>query len=352
MKIFLHTVNDARSESHWLNLPAKFYSRFPNKPMMPVDDVKKIFDPARNSLLQKGKAMRWFAYDQYNFDAGRIAAFYLPGTTAGQIGFFECFTDRSVAHELFRTAITWLKDQGCSNIEGPVNFGEKDRFWGLMTMGFETKGLYLDNFNPPYYKAFFDSFKFVPRDTIYTYRLQRSNIAIGKLSEVADWSEKKIGYELRHFQWKEKEHLAVDLHSVYTASFNESKRISHLSPGDILCLIEQMRPLLNEKYCWIAYKDKVPIAFILFLQEPFFDPTKKKQKIILKGFALAVIPSMRGKGIEAALCRALYQELKMEEKEFEIFLSGINACTTKMNSLIRKIGGEKFKVHQTFTYKI
>src|SRR6185503_7293512 len=136
MKIFLHTVNDDGSGSDWLNFPSKIYSQFPNKPLMLVDDVKKVFDPLRNSLLQKGKVMRWLAYDEYNLEAGRIAAFCLPGTVTGQIGFFECLNNELVAHELFKTATLWLKAQQCQYVEGPVNFGEKDRFWGLMTDGF------------------------------------------------------------------------------------------------------------------------------------------------------------------------------------------------------------------------
>src|SRR6185436_8358283 len=178
-----------------------------------------------------------------------------------------------------------------------------------------------------YYQAFFDSFGFVPRDTIYTYRLDRSSIDIEKLNAIAGWSGSKIKYDLKHFEWKEKTQLAADLHSIYTASFNEEKRISHLTPGDILDLLEQMKPILNEKYCWLAFKDNEPLGFILFLQEPQMNTGSKKVKMILKGFALAIIPSMRGKGIDAALCRSLYRQLESEKEEFDIYLSGINACT-------------------------
>ena len=120
-------------------------------------------------------------------------------------------------------------------------------------------------------------------------------------------------------------------------------------PDDIAYLLDQVKPLLNEDHCWLAFRNEVPVGFILFLKEP---SPMRHQPGILKGFAFATIPAMRGKGVEMALCRALHKQLEKEERKYEIMLSGINACTGKMNSLISKIGGEKIKVHQTFNYKI
>ena len=316
---------------------------------MLIDDIKKVFDPQQNSLLQKGNVRRWLAFDQYNLCAGRIAAFYLPGADTGQVGFFETIRDEGVAHELFRTAERWLQEHGCTGIEGPVNFGEKDRFWGLMTEGFESKGLYLDNFNPSYYYSYFHSFGFETKDTIYTYRLNQERIPAKKLDDIADWSEKKFGYTITHFKWDEKKRFAAAIHSIYTASFKAEKRIAHLLPDDIVYLLDQVKPLLNEDHCWLAFRAEVPVGFILFLKEP---SPMRHQPGILKGFAFATIPAMRGKGVEMALCRALHKQLEKEERKYEIMLSGINACTARMNSLISKIGGEKIKVHQTFNYKI
>jgi hypothetical protein len=109
---------------------------------------------------------------------------------------------------------------------------------------------------------------------------------------------------------------------------------------------------LNEKHCWLALQNNLPLGFILFLQEPAIPGLRTENKRILKGFAFATIPCIRGKGVEISLCRALYQQLEKEDKEYDIIVSGINASTAKMHSLIKKIGGVRIKVHQTFNYKI
>ena len=43
------------------------------------------------------------------------------------IGFFECINNQSAANLLFETSITWLKEKKIEAMDGPINFGEKDK---------------------------------------------------------------------------------------------------------------------------------------------------------------------------------------------------------------------------------
>ena len=49
--------------------------------------------------------------------------------------------------------------KGMEAMDGPINFGERDRWWGLITEGF-TPPLYCMNYNPPYYIALFENYGF------------------------------------------------------------------------------------------------------------------------------------------------------------------------------------------------
>ena len=44
-------------------------------------------------------------------------------------------------------------------MDGPINFGERDRWWGLVTEGFKPP-IYLMNYNPPYYQSLFENYGF------------------------------------------------------------------------------------------------------------------------------------------------------------------------------------------------
>ena len=45
-------------------------------------------------------------------------------------------------------------------MDGPINFGEKDKFWGLLIEGFENQSVYANSYNPAYYQRFFEDYGF------------------------------------------------------------------------------------------------------------------------------------------------------------------------------------------------
>jgi hypothetical protein len=99
---------------------------------------------------------------------GRIAAFTNKryknkgdDVPVGGIGFFDCIHDQQAANLLLDTAKNWLAGQGMEAMDGPINFGERDRWWGLLVEGFQSP-LYAMNYNPPYYRQLFETYGFQP----------------------------------------------------------------------------------------------------------------------------------------------------------------------------------------------
>ena len=118
-------------------------------------EIENVFNANSNKVFDSGEAKCFVLLDDQNHPVGRIAAFidrrnrqeqYL----IGGIGFFECIQNDAYADALFKAAETYLKALGVQIIEGPINFGERDRFWGLLVKGFYPP-LYQENYNPPYY---------------------------------------------------------------------------------------------------------------------------------------------------------------------------------------------------------
>ena len=66
---------------------------------------------------------------------GRISAFinrkkaFSEKQPTGGIG-FECTNNIEASNLLFDTAKDWLKDRDMEAMDGPINFGERDRYWG------------------------------------------------------------------------------------------------------------------------------------------------------------------------------------------------------------------------------
>src|SRR5690606_4128573 len=132
----------------------------------PLDtDINMVFDRDKNQNFQKGDAIRFLLQDDEGKDIGRIAAFYSLKTMdqydqqAGGCGFFECIEDQKAAFLLFDSAKAWLQMKGMEAMDGPINFGDRDKWWGLLVDGFYAP-CYQCNYNPPYYQAFFEDYGF------------------------------------------------------------------------------------------------------------------------------------------------------------------------------------------------
>ena len=135
-------VTDNSSAKKFIELPRKLYKNDRNF-ISPLDkDIQTIFDPALNNFHSHGIIKRWIALSDKGETVGRIAAFINkqknknPDFIVGGIGFFESINDEKTAFLLFDTAKQWLQQNNAKAMDGPINFGENDKYWGLLVKGF------------------------------------------------------------------------------------------------------------------------------------------------------------------------------------------------------------------------
>ena len=172
-------VTDNRTAKDFLHLPLKIYKNY-KAWIRPLDkDIYAVFNSSTNKAFRHGFCKRWILRDDGGKTIGRIAAFVNKKTMnkgnkqpTGGIGFFECIEDQDAAFKLFDTAKSWLEEQGMEAMDGPINFGERDKWWGLLIDGFEKEPNYNCNYNPPYYKVFFEKYGFKIYYNQYTYQNQ------------------------------------------------------------------------------------------------------------------------------------------------------------------------------------
>src|SRR5450759_3293582 len=127
-------VNDRKTQNKFL-VAAKVIYQSDKVWVCPFDnEIEAIFDPAKNPYFKHGEAERWILEDDNNNLTGRIAAFvdrnmaFSYDQPTGGIGFFECTNDRNSAYMLFDTAMEWLRSKGMEAADGPINFGETDKY--------------------------------------------------------------------------------------------------------------------------------------------------------------------------------------------------------------------------------
>jgi hypothetical protein len=124
-------------------------------------DIEEIFDRNKNEAYNGGNAIRWVLIENGEV-LGRVAAFYQTknnGEKMGGMGFFECVNRKDVAFALFDRAAEWLKGESLGYMDGPVNFGDRDSFWGLL-VEMNSYPSYREAYHPGYYRAFFEEYGF------------------------------------------------------------------------------------------------------------------------------------------------------------------------------------------------
>ena len=96
-------------------------------------DIKEVFDPQKNKQFRHGSCIRWILKDDQGNLIGRVAAFINKRTASdnktGGLGFFECINDQNASNLLMDTCKNWLQNQGMEAMDGPINFGDRDKWW-------------------------------------------------------------------------------------------------------------------------------------------------------------------------------------------------------------------------------
>ncbi len=86
----------------------------------------------------------------------------------GFFGFYECFDDQDANDELFSVATNWLRDQGMTDVRGPVNPSLNYEV-GLLVDGFDSPPTFMIPHNRDYYGRLIEAFGFVKCQDLFSY---------------------------------------------------------------------------------------------------------------------------------------------------------------------------------------
>ncbi|MDZ7742035.1 MAG: GNAT family N-acetyltransferase [Bacteroidota bacterium] len=338
----------------------------------PLDiEVENIFNPEANVFFTHGDATRWYLEDENGQLAGRAAAFinekkaYNYKQATGGMGFFECVRNKDAAFLLFDQCKKWLESKGMKAMDGPINFGENDNFWGLLTEGF-TPPSYGMNYNPPYYKEFFEEYGFKPYFEQVTNRLDLTVPFPERFWKIADWVLRKPGYEFKHFEYSKADKFISDLKQVYDEAWVFHENFTPINKDDLFKQLEKAKPILVEEFIWFAYFEGKPIAFLVMLPDAnmifkhfngklnlwnkirFLIYKKLKKITRTRITVMGVTPDFQRKGIESAIFKQMEPVMKKRPEYTEIELSWVGDFNPKMRSLHDAVGGDFAKQHITY----
>jgi len=365
-------VKDKKTALQFLDVSRILYKEDPNWVCPPNFIINDIFDPGKNKYYNGGDAIRWILMDDEGKLIGRIAAFYNREKAerydppAGGTGFFECINDRDAAFLLFDTAKDWLHKQGMGAMDGQVNFGENDTYWGLLVEGF-TQPAFGMNYNPPFYKDLFEAYGFKPFFEQESKHLDLTKPFPERFWKIAEWVMRKPGYTFEHFRKKEIDKFARDIVEIHNAAWVFHEHFTPLDVEKVKKSFHEARLFLVEEFIWFVYHDGQPIAFLVMLPDINQVIKKFKGKLhlwnkirfyflrnsrkITRGRVtiMGVIPKFQGIGVESTLFWHLRDPLLGIYSHYnELEISWVGDFNPKMKALLNAFGANPGKIHITY----
>lgn len=366
-------VTNLKTAREFIDLPRRLYKNDPNW-ICPLDsDIEAVFDPKRNVFFEHGDCKRWLLKDDNGKIIGRIAAFinykksHQHEVPTGGVGFFESINDEKAAFLLFDTGKEWLRSKGMQAMEGPINFGENDKFWGLLIDGFKPPSLGM-NYNPPYYQGFFEKYGFKKEYDQLTNFLDYTHPMPERFTKIAEWVMKKPGYAFKHFDKKQFDKFAQDFSEIYNDAWRDFENFTPIQIGTIRESFRQMKPIMDERIIQFAYYKDEPIGFVICLPDVnqilkhvngklnfigklkflWYKRTTKIER--LRIIIMGCKRKYQNHGIESALIRCLQIAVEPQKNIKGGELAWVGDWNEKMLAIHAATGAKKDKVHRTYMY--
>jgi hypothetical protein len=240
-------------------------------------------------------------------------------------------------------------------MDGPINFGERDRWWGLQVEGFQ-QPLYCMNYNPPYYQTLFETYGFKLFFNQYCYSLKVRNRLQDKFHIRHAEVSSNPDYIARHITKKDLVQFAKDFTFVYNKAWAGHGGLKQMEEKTVIAMFNRMKPVMDEKISWFVYYKNEPIAVWLniadlnqwfkhlngkfntwaklkFLFLKFFKNNKK-----FNGLIFGIVPEFQGKGIDAFMimegAKVIQEQLHYEDFE----LQWIGDFNPKMMNIAESLG--------------
>lgn len=338
----------------------------------PMDfEVDSVFNPSKNVFFTFGEACRWILFDDSNQPIGRVAAFinnkkaFTFQQPTGGMGFFECINDKNAAFMLFDQCRNWLSERGMKAMDGPINFGENDRFWGLLAEGFMPPGIGMP-YNHSYYKDFFEAYGFKFYFEQVSNHLSLTKPFPERFWKIAEWIQKKPEFSFRHFENKNRDKFVNDFVTVYNEAWAFHENFTPIVPEDLNRTLAEMSSVLEEEFIWFVYSDNKPIAFLIMFPDinqiliklngkmNLWNKIRfiyyKSRKTITRAriVIMGVVPQFQKSGVESGIFWNLQRQMDKRPHYTELELSWVGDFNPKMRQLHESVGAVFAKRHITY----
>ena len=314
----VQVVSDEHKKE-FLDFPARLFQNDKNYIRPLNNDIEEVFNPKRNKFFRSGECERFLFKNDKDETVGKVAVFinkkYKQKQATGGIGFFDCINDQKTADFIFDFAKNRLQEKGMEAMDGPINFGERDKFWGLLIEGF-SEPLYGMNYNPPYYTELFENYGFQIYFNQLCFGRKVHDAVADNFLEMHKRISQNKNISAKRMKVKDLEKYAKDFTEVYNKAWANHGEGKELTNAQTFKLFKTLKPVINEHISWFIYENEKPIAMRMNIPDLnqwfkylngefgllqklkflFLKKFKKNKKMV--GLVFGIVPEWQRKGID------------------------------------------------------
>lgn len=233
---------DPRLLAGFLDLPTRVYLGDPNYNPSPRAEV--LASLRRPEFAQAQKILVAVSGDAV---VARLVARVSPaprdegGRPYGMIGFFEALQSEAVG-ELFREAVSWLREAGAGTVIGPMD-GDTWHRYRLNVGPFGDPPFLMEPYNPPYYEPMWTANGFAPLERYFSKQVDPSAVVVHL--EEKRRAALATGYRLRPIDMKR---FREELGTIYELSrriFAGNFLYTEISGEEFVSLYSASRALID-----------------------------------------------------------------------------------------------------------
>lgn len=354
-------------------LPFQIYKEDENWIPHIQQEVESIFNPKENKFHRHGEITRWILQNNEGKTIGRIAAFvnrkkaFSENQPTGGCGFFECINDQKAANLLFETAKEWLEEREMEAMDGPINFGERDRYWGLVVEGHNNPPIYGNAYQPHYYKDLFENYGFQLYFKQFMYERSVNDEIQEKYRKRSDIILQNPDYTFKHLEKDKMFEYAEDFRTVYNKAWATHSNFKGMSETQARSIIRKLKPVMDPQLIWFAYYQNEAVGFFISLPElnqifkyinghlnwwgklKFLYHQKRGVCNNVFGLAFGIAPEHQKKGLEGAIITRVKNQFESTNKKYQkIIITWIGDFNPKMIRIVENLGTSKYMTLHTY----
>lgn len=353
----------------FINLPWSIYKDDPHwvPPLkMAVNDLLNV---KKHPFYQTAKVAAWIAYKGER-PVGRIMAInnftYIKFTNSnvGHFGFYEAIHDDKVSELLLKTAEQWLKKEGLTSVQGPMNPGTNYEC-GLLVEGFQDPPQIMMTYNPPYYIEQLEKHGYTKTMDLLAYRFKRPFELPKVILDIAERTEKKEHITFRDVNMKKWEQELDLMFEIYNSAWEANWGFVPMMKEEFYHTAKDLKSIVDPTLIQFVEVNGVAAGFIITLPDlhqifkqnpkgtlnvPFIYKllTAKKRITRARTITMGIKKEFRKMGIETLLYKYNQKSLLKNPLLKEVEMSWILETNIEMNKPLIRMSGPAYKRYRIY----